>query len=216
MAKAIATTQNQNAQLTKTFIAAFAGVLLAVPIVTIMTTAIVKAQLGAVADSVVRSINVQPTSQQNKISTPTACVQPESSEDSSETAQANSVTKPAHIWKSGGVLNSYNQTNTSTVTNNSTVNKKTVIKKTYNDSFNVGSNNGNNNVVDSNNGNFSNNGSNNTSNSNNGNFANNGNTVNSNNNIGNTVNSGNVIDSGNVVNSGNTTINNDNDLFDLL
>lgn len=46
MAQAM-TTQNQNVQLTKTFFVAFAGMLLAVPIVTLITASIVQAQFGS-------------------------------------------------------------------------------------------------------------------------------------------------------------------------
>jgi hypothetical protein len=49
MAEAISTTQNQNTQLVKTFMVAFFAMLISVPIVTVITASIVKAQFGNVA-----------------------------------------------------------------------------------------------------------------------------------------------------------------------
>lgn len=192
--------QNQNA-LTKTFLAAFAGVVLAVPVVVVITTMIVKAQMGTFTNDVLA--HYAPTSQasQSNQAMQTACLAPaeeesEGSQNSSTNtvAQSNSIVDSQWAW--GGASNSYNQSNVNTTTHTKTVNKTTnitntkVVTKVIRDSFNVASNN----TVNSNNGNFSNNNSNNTNRSNNNNTvnSNNGNTTNSNNRS--TVNSNNELE----------------------
>jgi hypothetical protein len=211
MANATTLNQNQNIQMAKFFIAALAGVIIAVPIVVILTTAIVKAQLGAVTESVLASYAPNNNAQTNQLigghCEAPAEVEGTSSAASTTNTQTNlSDASTNWGWGYGDATGSYNQTNTSTVDNSVTKNishsyKKTVkkIDISVKDSFNIGSNNNNDNVIDSFNDNFSNNGSNNTVDSYN----------------DNNVNSNNQLLSNNAVNS-NNTVNNDNDLIDIL
>lgn len=200
------TFQNQNTNMTKTFIAAFAGVALAIPIVIVLTTAIVKAQIGSLGQQLAHALPAN-TEQVNSLVGP-SCQAP--ADDSAEaadgevgTSQANHASSPwGWSWKGGNVNQSQSNSSVTNTTNNvdksRTYNRTTTIE----DSFNLGSNNGN----------FSNNNSGNTVNS--GNVV--GNNVNSGNAIGNTVDSydDNVIGSNNpvLVNSGNQ----DNDVVDVL
>lgn len=199
-----ATTSIQHQNL-KTFLTAFIGMLVAVPIVAMVTVAVVKAELGSAAFA---AQNVAPTtSQTNSMPVGPSCVVPAGAQAAAGTG--SSVAGPvAKGWGYGKVSNSFNQTNTSTTTTTST---------SYADSFNATF------VIASNNNNGSQNG--NTVGSNNG----NGNAVASNNGNNNTTASNNntAVDSGNTttvvtnndndtaVNSGNT-INNDNDVIDIL
>lgn len=211
-----ATTSIQHQNL-KTFLTAFVGMLLAVPIVAMVTVAVVKAELGSAAFAA----PAQTTTQSNNMPAPVgpSCVVPAGSQAATTGA---SVGAPVPgLWGYGSVSNSFNQTNTSTTTSSTSHSK--VYTKIYTDSFNKtivkdsNNNNGsmNGNVVDSNNGNVtnvkSNNGNNNTTDSGNTTTTNNTSTV-----VSTTTSVVSNTDSNNTaVNSGNT-VNNDNDVVDIL
>lgn len=119
MAEAVSTFQNQNAQITKTFFAAFAGMLLAVPIVTVITAGIVKAQFG----SIVHAQAAQPAAQVNTVAAGPSCEAPivSDADTSKAGAQANHATAPKVSWRGFPVSQSNSTTNTTTTntTNNS-------------------------------------------------------------------------------------------------
>lgn len=131
MAEAITTTKHQNSNL-KTFIAAFAGMLLAVPVVAVLTTSVVKAQLGAITtnvnDQLAHIAAIQPAStvQTSSISGP-SCQAPDlqTAAPASSTNTSGVLTGSATLWNTWGynwgrsaITNSFNQTNTSTTTTN--------------------------------------------------------------------------------------------------
>lgn len=120
MAQAL-TTQNQNVQLTKTFIVAFAGMLLAVPIVTLITASIVQAQFGSLAYAAAQA------PQTNSIVAGPSCEAPAHdpavADTQANTADQNLFTK-ATKWIPFGQSNyssTSNNTTTNTTTNTSTV-----------------------------------------------------------------------------------------------
>lgn len=204
--------QHQNL---KTFLTAFIGMLVAVPIVAMVTVAVVKAELGSAAFA------APTTTQSNNMPAPVA-VGPSCTVPAESSAAKVAPAGVPGVWGYGSVSNSFNQTNTSTTTTNSSYSK--VVSKSYSDSFNktfvIGSNNNN----GSQNGNTvgSNNGNNNTTASNNTTSSNNTTTTASNNttstNSGNTstaVSNVNTNSNNTAVNSGNT-VNNDNDVVDIL
>lgn len=117
--------QNQNAQLIKTFIIAFGAVLLAIPVVTIITAAIVRAQFASIV-----SASPYPAYQTNtlgNVATANQCELPENEKQSvlqgsvdKETNAVNTVVKRLP-WVSQS--NHYSQT-TSTSTKTTTIEVK--------------------------------------------------------------------------------------------
>ncbi len=115
MAQAIST-QNQNVQLTKTFIVAFGAVLLALPIVTMITTSIVQAQLGSF-------VHAAQAPQTNSIVAGPSCAVP--TEEQEAAAEQANVDGHGFFGKVAKWLpfvgqSNYNSTSTTTTTNTST------------------------------------------------------------------------------------------------
>ncbi len=203
MAEAISTTQNQNAQLLKTFAVAFFAMLIAVPIVTLITASVVKAQFGNVAYA-------QAAQQSNTVAAGPSCTVP--AEEAAKNATAGEPKGVFSVARWFPVSQSnYNSTSTTTTTN--TDNSKVISK-----------NNGNTNVDNRWSGNTlgltltDNRNSGNTTNTttNNTNISDNGNTYTNIQDSGNTTNT--AVTTNNVntnVNSGNV-VNNDNDVVDVL
>lgn len=216
MAQAITTSQNQNVQLTKTFIVAFGAVLLALPIVTIITASIVQAQFGSL-------VHAQPA-QTNSIGGMVTCELPadekQAVHEAAAAAKSNPVVKYLG-WLPGVSQSNHYSRSTSTTTN--TDNSKVIIKDNgntdnrwsgntlVNDSFNKK-------TIIKDNGNTLNllNNVGNTTNTDNSKVIvkDNGNTNNHIHDNGNTTNTVNDNDNTNV-NSGNT-VNNDNDGVGIL
>lgn len=206
MAQAI-TTQNQNVQLTKTFMVAFAGMLLAVPIVTLITASIVQAQFGSL-------VHAAQAPQTNSLLAGPSCDAPVD-DPAVAGSQANTAGKGGVFGKVAKWLpfgqSNYSSTSTSTTTNTTTNtdNSKVIIKDNGNtdnrwsgnsSSFSLTDNRWSGNTTNTD---FSNN-------SVNTNISDNGNTYTDNRNSGNTnvSNNGNtnIQDSGNTTN---TTVNTD-------
>ena len=150
MAQVITTSQNQN--LTKTFLTAFAGMLLAVPIVALVTIAVVRAELSSQVYAESAHRGGPAISQANTApevpapSAPVACVAPAISQANTAGSGGSVAGAMGLGWGRGGSISgSFNQTNTYSV---STTNTTTITKtKTISDSFNktkvVVANNGN-------------------------------------------------------------------------
>ncbi len=120
MAATATATQNQNVQLIKTFIIAFGAVLLALPIVTVITASIVQAQFGGLVHAAAET----PTSQVNSLAGPSCAIPAEEQQANAQekAAQANSGNFVAKVWKSLPVINqTNNSTSNSTTTNTSNV-----------------------------------------------------------------------------------------------
>lgn len=203
MVDAMSTTQNQNVQLIKTFIVAFAAMLFAIPLVAVITTSIVKAQFASIAHA-----QAQPN-QSNSLVGP-SCAVP------ADEQQANSAstgsTKPAWSRAFGPVSQNNSSTTNTTTTTNTTNNS--VDSRFSGNSFSLTDNrfSGNNSTDNRFSGNSY------TDNRFSGNTVNDNDTIGSNNNTA--LNSGNTTNTttNNVnanVNSGNTIVN-DNDGIDIL
>lgn len=220
MAQAIST-QNQNVQLTKTFIIAFGAVLLAIPIVSVITASIVQAQFAGLV-----SAHAAPA-QSNSVNT---CEMPADEKaavvEAQKGAQANKAGWVSFKWLPWvSQSNSYSESHVNNTTNTSTVttdNSKVIIKDNgntdnrwsgntlINDSFNKK-------TIIKDNGNTLNLLSGNTVNTDNSNTSTNNTTTNTTTTTNTNTNSGNTaVNSGNVaVNSGNT-VTTDNDVVDVL
>lgn len=198
MAQAIST-QNQNIQLTKVFLAAFAAMLVAVPIVTIITASIVQAQFGNIAHAAA----VQQSN--NAGSAGTSCVVP-----ADEAAKSNA--KSGGFW--GFKWLPVSQSNSSSTVTNTTT---TTTTNTDNSEANTTVDNrwsGNTLGLSFTDNRYSGNTVSNTTTFTH--ISDNGNTYTDNRNSGNTTNTSNTNVQNNVnVNSGNTIIN-DNDGVDVL
>lgn len=210
MAQAISTTQNQNAQLLKTFMVAFFAMLISVPIVTVITASVVKAQFGNVAYA-------QAAQQSNTLGAGPSCAVP-ADQVAQATGEADAPKKAGVFagWKWFPVSQSnYNSTSTSTTTNTTTNtdNTRVVTKNNGNtttDNRWSGNSLGLSLTDNRNSGNTTNTTTNNT------NISDNGNTYTNIQDSGNTTNT--AVTTNNVntnVNSGNV-INNDNDGIDVL
>ena len=208
MAQAISTTQNQNAQLLKTFMVAFVAMLVSVPIVTVITASVVKAQFGNVAYA-------QAAQQTNALGAGPSCAVP-ADEVAKNAAEAEGTKKPGvfSAWRWFPVSQSnYNSTSTTTNTTTSTDNTRVITKNNGNtttDNRWSGNTLGLSLTDNRNSGNTTNTTTNNT------NISDNGNTYTNIQDSGNTTNT--AVTTNNVntnVNSGNV-ISNDNDGIDVL
>lgn len=213
MAQAISTTQNQNVQLLKTFAIAFFAMLVAVPIVTVITASVVKAQFGNVAYA-------QAAQQSNTLGAGPSCVVP--AEEAAKSA-ATGEAKKAGVFSVSRWFpvsqSNYNSTSTTTSTTTNTDNSKVISKNNGNTSvdnrwsgntlgLNLTDNRNSGNTYNTDNSNVSNNG--NTA------VVNSGNTSSSSATSTTTTNTtNNNVNTNTNVNSGNV-INNDNDLVDVL
>lgn len=114
MDNSVTTYQNQNVQLTKTFIVAFAGMLLAIPIVTVITASIVKAQFGSLAYA-----QASQPEQSNSIGA--TCEAPVETSASTDTIPQSGIVSSWSGWK----WTSPNQSNSSTITTTTTTTTNT-------------------------------------------------------------------------------------------
>ncbi len=215
MAQAISTTQNQNVQLTKTFIVAFAGMLLALPIVAVLTTSIVKAQFASIAYAQA----AQPAAQTNSLVGP-SCVVPAEEQAKAAAAEAAGKGGVFSAWKWFPVSQSnYNSTSNSTTTTTNTDNSRVISKNNGNTSVDnrwSGNTLGLSFTDNRNSGNTTNTST--TTNTSNTNVSDNGNTYTNIQDSGNTTNTATATTVNTVntnVNSGNV-ISNDNDGIDVL
>lgn len=212
MAQAIST-QNQNVQLTKTFIVAFGAVLLAIPIITAITVAVVQAQFSGLA-------HAAQANQSNSLGTTgVQCAMPADEKQAvldAQAAKSGGVWGRLFAWVPGVSQSNYyseSNSNSTTTTSTSTVdisNNGNTDNRWSGNTLGLSFNNGNTFAPTTNT----------TVNtvSNSGNTVNTDNSNNSVNNSGNTANSSASSTTNNVntnVNSGNTIVN-DNDGIDVL
>lgn len=122
MAAAIAT-QNQNFQLTKTFIVAFGAVLLAIPITAVITTAIIQAQLGSF-------VHAQSAPQTNSLAADNGyyCEMPADEKqavlDAQKNTRSGSFFGRALVWVPGVSQSNHNSTTTTTTTKTTTIDNR--------------------------------------------------------------------------------------------